>query len=89
MPRFHFSAYSADSVTVALAFAAWFAARALDRFAAQRAAHAELTLFALTLVALVNIKQDSIALVAGLLASALLLALLQGRRGGAGRWPRC
>src|SRR5260221_12641945 len=60
-PRYHFSAYSETSVTVALAFAAWFAARALDRLAAQRTAHAELTLFALTLAALVNIKQDSIA----------------------------
>ncbi|HKW54820.1 MAG TPA: hypothetical protein VJO12_14100 [Stellaceae bacterium] len=81
VPRFHFSAYSETSVTVALAFAAWFAARALDRLAARRAARAELTLFALTLAALVNIKQDSIALVAGLLASVLVLALLQGREG--------
>jgi len=81
VPRFHFSAYSEASVTVALAFAAWFAARALDRLAAQRAATAELTLFALTLTALVNIKQDSIALVAGLLVTALVLALLQGRDG--------
>src|SRR5712671_4584985 len=31
--------------------------------------------------ALVNIKQDSIALVAGLLGAALVLALLQGREG--------
>jgi hypothetical protein len=81
VPRFHFSAYSEASVTMALAFAAWFAARALDRLAAQRAATAELTLFALTLTALVNIKQDSIALVAGLLVTALVLALLQGRDG--------
>ncbi|HEX6841360.1 MAG TPA: hypothetical protein VF113_07520 [Stellaceae bacterium] len=81
VPRFHFSAYSEASVTVTLAFAAWFAARALDRLAAQRAAAAELTLFALPLAALVNIKQDSIALVAGLLASALALALLQGGEG--------
>jgi hypothetical protein len=81
VPRFHFSAYSEASVTVTLAFAAWFAARALDRLAAQRAAATELTLFALTLVALVNIKQDSIALVAGLLVTALVLALWQGRGG--------
>src|SRR5216683_3086827 len=73
VPRYHLSAYSETSVTVALAFAAWFAARALDRCAAQRTASAELTLLALTLAALVNIKQDSIALVAGLLGSALLL----------------
>ncbi len=81
VPRYHLSAYSETSVTVALAFAAWFAARALDRFAAQRTASAELTLLALTLAALVNIKQDSIALVAGLLGAALVLALLQGREG--------
>lgn len=78
VPRFHFSAYSEASVTVTLAFAAWFAARVLDRLAAQRAATVELTLLALTLAALVNIKQDSIALVAGLLLTALVLALLQG-----------
>jgi hypothetical protein len=82
VPRFHFSAYSETSVTVALALAAWFAARALDRLAAQRTAAAELTLFALTLAALVNIKQDSIALVAGLLASALVVALLGRERRG-------
>jgi len=81
VPRFHFSAYSEPSVTVTLALAAWFAARSLDRLAARRAATGELILFALTLAALVNIKQDSIALVAGLLASALALALLQGREG--------
>ena len=81
VPRFDFSAYSEASVTVTLALGGWFAARFLDRLAAQRAAAAELTLFALTLVALVNIKQDSIALVAGLLASALVLALLQGGEG--------
>jgi len=81
VPRYHFSAYSEASVTVTLALAAWFAARALDRLVAQRAAAAELTLFALTLAALVNIKQDSVALVAGLLASALVLALLQGGEG--------
>ena len=81
VPRFHFSAYSETSVTVALAFAAWFAARALERLAAQRTADTELTLFGLTLAGLVNVKQDSIALVAGLLASALALALLQGRDG--------
>src|SRR5229473_2766268 len=81
VPRYHLSAYSETSVTVALAFAAWFAARALDRCAAQRTASAELTLLALTLAALVNIKQDSIALVAGLLGAALVLALLQGREG--------
>jgi hypothetical protein len=66
---------------VTLALAAGLAARALDRFAAHRAAAAELTLFAPTLAALVNIKQDSIALVAGLLASALVLALLQRGEG--------
>ena len=35
-PRYHFSAYSEASVTVALLFAGWHAARALDRLSGGR-----------------------------------------------------
>ncbi|HEX7969704.1 MAG TPA: hypothetical protein VF502_15890 [Stellaceae bacterium] len=85
VPRYHLSAYSEASVTVTLGFAAWFAARALERLAAGRPARTDLTLVALTLAALVNIKQDSIAIVVGLVAAAVALALLAGgeRRGRA------
>lgn len=79
VPRYHFSAYSEASVTVTVGFAAWFAARALERLAARRPAGSELVLFAMTLAALVNIKQDSIALATGLVASSLTLALFHGR----------
>jgi hypothetical protein len=78
-PRYHLSDYSEASVTVATAFAGWFAARALDRLAASRSARRDLVLLALCLAALVNIKQDSVALAAAIVASALALALLQPR----------
>src|SRR4029077_12085190 len=41
-PRYHLSAYSEASVTVALAFAGWHAARALDRAAGARDARTDL-----------------------------------------------
>ncbi len=83
--RYHLSAYSEASVSVATAFAGWLAANALARLDAGRAAARELVLLALVLAALVNIKQDSVAIAAGLVGTALLLTLLQkpGRRGRA------
>ncbi len=78
-PRYHFSSYSEPSVTVALALAAWLAVRVLDRMAARRPVGAELWLWALTLAALVEIKQDSVALTAGVIASAGVLAWLGSR----------
>ncbi len=74
VPRYHLSGYSEPSVAVALAFAGYFAADALGAGDRQRARTA-LTLLALALAALVNVKQDSVALVLGLLATAALLAL--------------
>jgi hypothetical protein len=81
VPRYHVSAYSEASVTVTVGFAAWFAARALERLAARRLPRDDLALFALSLAALVNIKQDSVALAAGIVGTALVLALAQGREG--------
>ncbi|MGO8916450.1 MAG: hypothetical protein ACLQJR_11140 [Stellaceae bacterium] len=78
--RYHLSAYSEASVSVATGFAGWLAAGALVRLGAGRGAARELTLLALTLAALVNIKQDSVALAVGLVAAALVLAVLQQRR---------
>jgi hypothetical protein len=75
--RYDLSAYSEPSVTVATALAAWFAARALERLAARRPAGGDLVLLALTLSALINIKQDSVALAAAVVATAAGLALLQ------------
>lgn len=81
VPRYHVSAYSEASVTVTVGFAAWFAARALERLAARRLPRDDLALFALSLAALVNIKQDSVALAAGIVGTALVLALAQGKEG--------
>ncbi len=70
VPRYHLTGYSEPGVTVTLAFAAWFAVRAIERIEAPT-----VLLLAFTLAALVNIKQDSIALVVALLAAAAALAL--------------
>jgi hypothetical protein len=82
VPRYHLSSYSEASVTVSLAIALWLAARALERIAAGEEARAELRLLMPTLAALVNIKQDSIALAGGLAVATLVLALwlTPGRR---------
>lgn len=74
VPRYHLSAYSEASVTVTVAFAGWFAARALDRVNSGRDARLDFWLLALTLAALVNIKQESVMLVVSLLAAAGALA---------------
>lgn len=74
-PRYHLSAYSEPSVTVTLAFAGWFAARALDRMNGGRRAGFDIWMLALALVALVNIKQESVLLVAGIVIAALALAM--------------
>ncbi len=75
-PRYHLSAYSETSVTVTLAFAGWFAARGLDRMQAGRPARFDFWMLALALAAIVNIKQESIMLVAGVLIAAGALALM-------------
>jgi hypothetical protein len=75
VPRFHLSSYSETSVTVTIAFAGWFAARALDRLNAGRNAKLDLWLLALTLCALVNIKQESVMLAVGVMVAACGLTL--------------
>src|SRR6185437_14299527 len=82
VPRYDFSPYSEASVTVSLALAAWSAARALERLAETRPAASELGLLALTLTALVSIKQDSVALAAAVIIAACALALLRRPAGG-------
>ncbi len=76
VPRYHLSDYSEASVTVTLAFAGWTAARFLDRRAAGESGRAVLWQMALSLSALVNIKQDSVALAVGVITAAVLLAVL-------------
>ncbi len=74
-PRLHLSDYSEASVTVTLAFAGWFAARALDRLNSGRDAAFDLWTLALVLVVLVNIKQESVSLAFGVLVAAGILGL--------------
>ena len=68
-PRYHLSAYSETSVTVALLFAGWHAARALDRLSGRRDARDDLLMLALILAVLVNIKQESVALAFGVVVT--------------------
>jgi hypothetical protein len=75
-PRYHLSAYSETSVTVALMFAGWHAARGLDRIAGGRDAGADFRLQALILAALVNIKQESVSLAAAIFVAALTVAMM-------------
>ena len=75
-PRYHLSAYSEPSVTVALLFAGWHAARALDRIGGRRDGRNDLLLLALILAVLVNLKQESVALALGVVVSALAVALM-------------
>jgi hypothetical protein len=74
--RYDLSSYSETSVTVTLAFAGYFASRRGDRMA---------LLLALALAALVNIKQDSVALVAAVVATAALLPADSSRGRALGR----
>src|SRR5712671_4584987 len=89
VPRYHLSAYSETSVTVALAFAAWFAARALDRFAAQRTASAELTLLALTLGRWSTSSRTASPSSPACSARRSYWLCCRGGRGAAGRSRRC
>ncbi len=75
VPRYHLSAYSEPSVTVALALSAWLVAVVLGRVAARESYFGMAVALALSLAALISIKQDSVALAAGLVASSLLLIL--------------
>jgi hypothetical protein len=75
-PRYHLSAYSEPSVTVALLFAGWHAARALDRLSGRRDARDDLLLLALILAVLVNIKQESVALAFGVVVTGIAVALM-------------
>jgi hypothetical protein len=81
-PRYHLSAYSEASVTVCVMFAGWHAARSLGRAAGARDARSDFVLLALILAALVNIKQESVALALGIALSALAVAMAAR----AGRW---
>ncbi|HYC14532.1 MAG TPA: hypothetical protein VEC75_09790, partial [Stellaceae bacterium] len=79
VPRIDFSEYTDASLTVLLAMAGWLAALALRALAEGRRARATLWSLALVLAALVNVKQESVALVAALLPGIAVLSLCDRR----------
>ena len=66
VPRIYFAAYGEASVAACLALAGWLAAQSLGAIAERGRAGPGLWALALVLAALVNIKQESVAFVAGL-----------------------
>lgn len=75
VPRIHFSDYTDAAIAVLLAMAAWLAALALRALAEGRRAGAMLWPLALVLAALVNVKQESVAMVAALAPGIAALSL--------------
>jgi len=73
VPRIYFASYGEAPVAVCLAVAGWLAAQSLGTIAERGRAAPRLWALALVLAALVNIKQESVAFVAGL---ALTIAVL-------------
>ena len=81
VPRIYFSEYSEASVATCLAIAGWLAAHCLGAIAERRRTGYRLWALALVLSALVNIKQESAAFVAGLALTIAVLGLLDPRVG--------
>ena len=79
VPRIYFSAYGEASVAVCLAIAGWLAAQSLGAIAERGRAGYRLWSLALVLAALVNIKQESVAFVAGLGLTIAALGLFDRR----------
>jgi hypothetical protein len=75
VPRIYFAAYGEASVAACLAAAGWLAAASLDAIAERGRAGPRLWALALVLAALVNIKQESVAFVAGLGLTIAVLGL--------------
>jgi len=75
VPRIDFSEYTDASVTVLVAMAAWLAALGLRALREGRRVGATLWSLALVLAALVNVKQESAALVAAMLPGIAVLSL--------------
>jgi hypothetical protein len=79
VPRIYFAEYGEASVAACLAVAAWLAAQSLGAVAERRPTAHRLWALALVLAALVNIKQESVAFVAGLGVAIAALALFDRR----------
>jgi len=81
VPRIYFSEYSEASVATCLAIAGWLTAQSMGAIAERRPTGYRLWALALVLAALVNIKQESVAFVAGLALAIALLGLFDRRIG--------
>jgi hypothetical protein len=75
VPRIYFAAYGEASVAACLAVAGWLAAQSLGAMAEGARPGRRLWALALVLAALVNIKQESVAFVAGLGITIAVLGL--------------
>ncbi len=81
VPRIYFAEYSEASVATCLAIAGWLAAQSLGAIAERRPTGHRLWALALVLAALVNIKQESVAFIAGLALTITALGLFDRRIG--------
>jgi hypothetical protein len=81
VPRIYFAEYSEASVAACLAIAGWLVAQSLSAIAERRPTGHRLWALALVLAALVNIKQESVAFVAGLAVTVPALGLFDRRVG--------
>jgi len=79
VPRIYFAAYGEASVAACLAVAGWLAAQSLGAVAERGRAGPRLWAFSLVLAALVNIKQESVAFVAGLALTIAVLGVVDQR----------
>jgi hypothetical protein len=73
VPRYDLAGYGEPGVTVALAFAAVYALRAAAAIEARERAAMPLIIFTASLAALVNMKQDSVALALALVIAAAIV----------------
>lgn len=76
VPRIYFASYSEAAVAVTLGAAGWLLARTLTATAEDWRPPMERQALALVLAALVNIKQESVAFVAALAVTAVVLSLV-------------
>ena len=81
VPRIYFAEYSEASVATCLAVAGWLLALSLGAIAERRATGRRLWALALVLAALINIKQESVAFVAGVALTTAALGLFDRRIG--------
>lgn len=79
VPRIYLAEYSEASVATCLAMSGWLVAQSLGAIAERRPTGHRLWSLALVLAALINIKQESVAFVAGLAVTIAVIGLVDRR----------